>query len=84
MTGFLDNLPDLGDGRDRRRRPKPKPPPDGVLWVRVRCPSCDSADCPVYNTNSIPTRYHRCSACGRTFKSIEANYRKGDPDDGTV
>ena len=79
MTGFLDDLPELCDG-PRPRRSRPQRPGDCVPWVRVRCPACGSADCPVYNSNSVPVRYHRCNGCGRLFKSIETNYRAGDPD----
>ena len=78
--GFLDDLPELNDDRPRRRPGPPPGPPECVPFVRVRCPACGSADCPVYNSNSVPVRYHKCNACGRLFKSIETNYHPGDPD----
>jgi ribosomal protein S27E len=74
MSGFLDNLPSLSPDDDRpRRQTKPKKS-DSVLYVRTRCPACNSVKCPVYDSNHIPIRYHRCQSCGRTFKSIEVNY----------
>gem|GEM_PF-6773545 len=41
-----------------------------VYYVRVRCPRCDSKECPVYSTDQ-PVRYHRCADCGLRFKSVE-------------
>jgi ribosomal protein S27E len=80
MSGFLDNLPSLSpDGEDRPPRQRRPPYPDGALYVRTRCPACNSVRCPVYDSNHIPIRYHRCQGCGKTFKSVEAGYR---PDDG--
>ncbi len=73
---FLDDLPEL-DLPEPPRRPD-RPDPDCVLWTRVGCPKCGSDNCPVTNSNHIPVRYHKCNNCGRTFKSIETNYR-GDP-----
>lgn len=75
-------MPDLGFGGGRRKRKqqaeKPAPPPepdDNVLvrYIKIRCPYCGSDKAPVYNTNYLPIRYHKCAnpACGRTFKSIE-------------
>ena len=49
--------------------------PDFVPFVRVYCPTCGSVHCPIYNSNHVPVRYHRCQDCGRTFKSVEVNYR---------
>jgi len=75
MTGFMDDLPELGTPGTRSRRPGPRSNPDFVPFVRVRCPTCNSAQCRVYDSNHIPIRYHRCRACGNTFKSVEVNYR---------
>jgi ribosomal protein S27E len=78
MSGFLDDLPDLGFDPERPQAPPRKRNKDFVPFVRVRCPSCGSTRCPVYNTNHIPIRYHRCQDCSRTFKSVEVNYKPED------
>jgi len=75
MNGFLDDLPDLGlpDPPVRRRRPPPERDEKDtpvVYYVKVKCPKCDSDDCPIYSSE-VPIRYHKCRACGLTFKSIE-------------
>ncbi|MEN6424030.1 MAG: hypothetical protein ABFE13_01605 [Phycisphaerales bacterium] len=72
MDGFLDDLPDLDLPDPPKRRGGPDP--DCVLWTRVRCPYCSSTDCPVYNSNNIPIRYHKCRQCGHSFKSVETNW----------
>lgn len=75
MSGFLDDLPDLDFGNDSPEPPRRKRNKGLVPFVRVRCPACGSTRCPVYNTNHIPVRYHRCQDCDHTFKSVEVNYR---------
>jgi len=48
--------------------------PPAVLWVPIRCPICSSKECPVTASpkpNAPGLRYHRCSDCGATFKSLE-------------
>lgn len=49
------------------------PPPEGrtVVYNPVRCPACNSKDCPVHTTRRR-TRYHKCRDCGASFKSQEA------------
>lgn len=74
-NGFLDDLPDLNlPGRRREKKP-PEPADQLVRYVRPRCPKCGSINVPVYNSSHLPIRYHKCSACGHTFKSIEEDYR---------
>ena len=72
-NGFLDNLPDLGISEPERRRQPPKPPKpaDVVVYVKLRCPKCGSFNIPVYNSDNLPIRYHKCSDCGHNFKSVE-------------
>jgi ribosomal protein S27E len=75
MAGFLDDLPDLGDlGPERPEPPRHTRNKDFVPFVRVRCPACGSVRCPVYDSNHIPIRYHRCQDCNKTFKSVEVNF----------
>jgi len=75
MDGFLDDLPDL-DMPEKKRRKKPRRPDEDVVrYVRPRCPKCGSTNVPVYSSRDIPVRYHKCSDCGHTFKSIEENYQ---------
>jgi len=76
-SGFFDDLPDLGlPDQPMRRRRLPTRDEDGipvVYYVKVRCPNpnCGSDDCPVYSSDDLPIRRHRCKKCGGTFKSIE-------------
>jgi len=73
-NGFLDDLPDL----DLPRRKKRNPADDKsqvVEYIRLRCPECNSTNCPVYSSRDLPVRYHKCGKCGHTFKSIELNYQ---------
>jgi hypothetical protein len=69
MSGFLDDLPDLGfqtPGEPRRSgRLGPKKPSlaaevDCVSWTSVHCPKCGSADCPIVDSRQIPVRWHEC------------------------
>jgi len=73
MAGFLDDLPDLGlpETPSRRRRPKKGNSFEVVYYIKVRCPKCGSEDCPVYSSDDLPIRRHKCRDCGLTFKSIE-------------
>ncbi len=73
MAGFLDDLPELDLPGDRPEKPRRQANPDFVAYVRTRCPECGSTRCPVYDSNHIPVRYHRCQNCGKTFKSVEVN-----------
>lgn len=75
-NGFLNDIPDLDlpkGGHKKRRRPKPSPEPANVVvyYTRVKCPQCNGLRCPVYNSNHLPVRYHRCLDCGFRFKSVE-------------
>jgi len=78
MTGFMDDLRELGTPEARSRRPGPRSNPDFVPFVRMRCPACGSNRCPVYDSNHIPIRYHRCRTCGKTFKSVEVGYNAAE------
>ena len=77
-NGFLDDLPDLGL-KPAKRRKKPatggqkQPEPENVVvkYLRVKCPECKSYRVPVYNSEHLPIRYHKCKDCGFLFKSIE-------------
>jgi DNA-directed RNA polymerase subunit RPC12/RpoP len=71
--GFLDNKPDIWDGRNRRRKKKPAEPigTAAVMYMKVRCPKCGSKKCPCYDSRHLPIRYHKCAKCGLNFKSIE-------------
>ena len=54
----------------------PPPPPDdvspggAVRYHVVRCPKCQSDRTKITSTQR-PVRYHKCKACGHTFKSVE-------------
>jgi ribosomal protein S27E len=72
-NGFLNDLPDLD--LPARRKKKKKPEDQLVRYVRLRCPKCNSPNVPVYDSSHLPIRYHKCSNCGHTFKSIEENYQ---------
>ena len=73
--GFLNDLPEL-DLPGRKRKKKSHGPDEQVVrYIRLRCPKCGSTNVPVYNSNHLPIRYHKCSDCGHTFKSIEENYQ---------
>ncbi|RKY23750.1 MAG: hypothetical protein DRP62_05275 [Planctomycetota bacterium] len=79
MNGFLDDLPELEIGEPRRKKKKRqkteplRPPPEDIVvkYIRLKCPRCGSYNVPVYDSNHLPIRYHRCSKCGLTFKSVE-------------
>lgn len=72
---FLDDLPDLGFPQSRRKRKRlPASDSEGmpvVYYQRVKCPGCGSKDCPVYSSDDLPIRRHRCKNCDLTFKSVE-------------
>lgn len=42
----------------------------GVVYHILRCPGCRSDDVQTTSTRR-PIRYHKCRACGETFKSVE-------------
>jgi len=78
-NGFLNDLPELDLPGRKRKKKSPVPGAPGqddqvVRYIKIRCPKCDSDRVPVYSSRDLPVRYHKCSACGHTFKSIEENY----------
>ncbi len=54
---------------------RPKAIEPVVRYIRLRCPACNSKRTQVQNTKprtgDIKIRYHKCSDCGHTFKSVE-------------
>jgi len=74
-NGFLDDLPDLGirPVKRKKRKSAPEQEPGNVVvkYVRVKCPKCGGLRVPVYNSEHLPIRYHRCADCGFCFKSVE-------------
>jgi len=80
-NGFLNDLPELElPARRRKKKKSPEPKDQLVRYVRLRCPECRGTNVPVYDSSHLPVRYHKCSDCGHTFKSIEENYQ---PENGT-
>jgi len=77
-NGFLNDLPDLDMPARRKKKKSPEPAEQPVRYVRTRCPKCRSTNVPVYDSSHLPVRYHKCSNCGHTFKSIEENYEIGE------
>jgi len=75
-NGFLNDLPDLDMPARRKKKKSSEPKDEVVRYVRPRCPKCNSPNVPVYDSSHLPIRYHKCSDCGHTFKSIEENYRE--------
>lgn len=78
MNGFLDDIPELELPISKRKKKQRKieplnPPAEDVIvkYIRLKCPRCGSFNVPVYDSNNLPIRYHRCSKCGLTFKSVE-------------
>lgn len=74
MNGFLSDLPDLGIKITKKHRTEsvnPEPADVVVKYVRPKCPQCGSKNTPVYNSNNLPVRYHKCNDCGFCFKSVE-------------
>ena len=45
---------------------------NGVVYQRVKCPTCDSKNTVVTSKHSNRIRYHKCSDCGQNFKSVES------------
>ena len=73
-NGFLDDIGSMWDDEPPRKRVRaeaPDPEDVTVYYVRVRCPKCKSFRVPVYDSNHLPIRYHKCSDCGFRFKSVE-------------
>jgi len=53
----------------------PEPAEDAirpVIFHVIRCPYCQSMKTQVTSTRR-PIRWHRCGACGKPFKSVEAS-----------
>lgn len=77
--GFLNDLPDLNLPARRRKKKSAKPKDEIIYYIKLRCPKCGSDQVPVQHTNpeidGNTIRYHRCSDCGHTFKSIEEIYQ---------
>ncbi len=59
-----------GDDEEVRAEISAPEPTRVVPYTPVRCPECDSTECPVYKTKK-PDRYHKCRNCGESFKSKE-------------
>lgn len=74
---FWDNTPDLDlpEKEKRKKKKRPESPPDTVIYVRLKCPKCQSLHVPVQNTqpqmDGWIIRYHKCEDCDYTFKSVE-------------
>jgi transposase-like protein len=45
---------------------------NGVVYHRVKCPTCQSKNTEITRTASEKIRYHKCRDCGQNFKSVEA------------
>ena len=64
---------------ERQKEQQEKTPPhpqaadesEPVKYIRPKCPACGSTNVPVYNSNHLPIRYHKCGDCGHRFKSVE-------------
>lgn len=69
--GFLDDMPGSGTKRKRAREVEIEPEDILVRYTRVKCPNCRSYRVPVYCSNHLPVRYHKCEECGMRFKSVE-------------
>lgn len=50
---------------------QPLEEPQAVTFHLIRCPGCMSTNTRIYKTDR-PIRYHKCSQCGLSFKSVEA------------
>jgi len=76
-NGFLNDLPDLDMPARRKKKKSPEWKDQVVRYVRLRCPNpeCRSTNVPVYDSSHLPIRYHKCSNCGHTFKSIDEDYQ---------
>jgi len=85
-NGFLNDLPelDLPARRKKKKSPGPGAPGPGapgpgapksedevVRYVRLQCKKCKGFNVPVYDSGHLPIRYHKCTDCGHTFKSVE-------------
>ncbi|MBA7476237.1 hypothetical protein ES707_11619 [subsurface metagenome] len=79
-NGFLDDLPDLNLPGGRKKKKSsgpggPKSEDEVVRYVRLRCPKCGNTNVPVQHTNPEVdgniVRHHKCSDCGKRFKSVE-------------
>jgi len=79
VTGFLDGLPGVSNRRQERPDTRVKPEIDCVTWRSWHCPRCGVSDCPVTDSRQIPIRKHKCSKCGKEFRSYEANYSVDPP-----
>lgn len=78
MNGFLDDLPDISVGDERRQPTKRRPGganerTDCVIYTIPRCPYCDSHRVPTYDSKGA-LKYRRCSDCGKPFKSGGPDY----------
>lgn len=38
---------------------------------KLKCPKCRSTKVLVYDSSHLPIRYHKCTKCGLSFKSVE-------------
>jgi DNA-directed RNA polymerase subunit RPC12/RpoP len=71
--GFLDDYPGIDNKPKARPRVVFVPEPENVTveYVTTKCPFCKSKRVPVYNSEHLPIRYHKCLDCKKNFKSIE-------------
>jgi len=74
MSGFLDDLPIIGENKRKRTVKAPPELSEGVKaveYIPVRCPYCKSKKTRIYDSHHLPVRYHLCRACKKKFQSVE-------------
>jgi len=66
-------LPEMIEREEAEELPAESPaydPDRGVIYHVIRCPACGGTNTRVSRT-ARPIRYHKCSDCEHTFKSVE-------------